>query len=74
MATILNGGIYEVQSTKIIFSRRIKDLLVEKGFRPIRRFEDVKKPGFWVWEFEASPAFKAAFAEVAYKKEGYYGR
>lgn len=59
-----------VQSTKIIFSRRIKDLLVEKGFRPIRQFEDVKRPGFWVWEFQATPAFLAAFAEVAYKKEG----
>ena len=59
-----------VQSTKIVFSRRIKDLLIERGFHPIRRFEDVKRPGFWVWEFEASPAFEAAFAEVAYKKEG----
>ena len=59
-----------VQSTKIILSRTIKDLLIEKGFQPIRQFEDVKRPGFWVWEFQADPAFLAAFAEVAYKKEG----
>ena len=56
-----------MQSTKIIFSRRIKDLLIEMGFKPIRQFEDVKRPGFWVWEFEASPAFLEAFVKVAGK-------
>lgn len=59
-----------MQSTKIIFSRRIKDLLVDRGFEPIRRFEDVKRPGFWVWEFQATPAFLEAFEEVAFRKEG----
>ena len=59
-----------MQSTKIIFSRRIKDLLVEKGFEPIRRFEDVKRPGFWIWEFKESPEFVQAFVEVAGKKGG----
>lgn len=59
-----------MQSTKIIFSRRIKDLLVDRGFEPIRRFEDVKRPGFWVWEFQATPAFLKAFEEVAFRKEG----
>jgi len=62
-----------VQSTKIIFSRRIKDLLIDKGFEPIRRFEDVKRPGFWIWEFEATPAFLKAFEEVAFRKEGQNG-
>jgi len=62
-----------VQSTKIIFSRRIKDLLVDKGFEPIRRFEDVKRPGFWIWEFQATPAFLKAFEEVAFRKEGQNG-
>jgi len=62
-----------VQSTKIIFSRRIKDLLIDKGFEPIRRFEDVKRPGFWIWEFEATPAFLKAFEEVAFRKEGQDG-
>lgn len=37
------------------------------GFKPIRQFEDVKRPGFWVWEFEASPAFLEAFIKVAGK-------
>lgn len=59
-----------MQSTKIIFSRRIKDLLIDRGFEPIRRFEDVKRPGFWIWEFEATPAFLKAFEEVAFRKEG----
>ena len=58
-----------MQSTKIIFSRRIKDLLIDRGFEPIRRFEDVKRPGFWIWEFEATPAFLKAFEEVAFRKE-----
>ena len=62
-----------MQSTKIIFSRRIKDLLVDKGFEPIRRFEDVKRPGFWIWEFQATPAFLKAFEEVAFRKEGQNG-
>lgn len=59
-----------VQSTKIIFSRRVKDALIEKGFKPIRKFEDVKHEGFWVWEFEATPAFEDAFIEVASNKKG----
>jgi hypothetical protein len=59
-----------VQSTKIIFSRRIKDLLIDRGFEPIRRFEDVKRPGFWIWEFQVTPAFLKAFEEVAFRKEG----
>ena len=58
----------KVQSTRLIFSRRVKDLLLEKGFQPLRRIEDVKKPGFWVWEFEATPAFHKAFVEIAGKK------
>ena len=59
-----------MSSTKLIFSRRVKDILIEKGFEPIRRFEDVKKPGFWVWEFEATPAFMEVFEEIAFKKGG----
>ena len=62
-----------MQSTKIILSRRIKDLLVDRGFEPIRRFEDVKRPGFWIWEFKATPAFLKAFEEVAFRKEGQNG-
>ena len=59
-----------VSSTKLVFSRRVKDLLLERGFQYIRRFEDVKKPNFWVWEFEATPAFMKAFEELAFKKGG----
>lgn len=59
-----------MSSTKLIFSRRVKDILIEKGFEPTRRFEDVKKPGFWVWEFEATPAFMKVFEEIAFKKGG----
>ena len=57
-----------VQSTQLVFSRRIKDLLLERGFTPSRKFEDVKKPGYWVWEFEATPAFIATFKELTYRK------
>lgn len=63
-----------VQSTKVIFSRRIKDALIEKGFNPVCKREDVKRDGFYVWEFEASPAFEKAFLEVTSRKEGYYDR
>lgn len=63
-----------VQSTQIIFSRRIKDALIEKGFQPICKREDVKREGFYVWEFEASPAFLTAFKEVVNRKEDHYGR
>ena len=60
----------KVLSVKYIFSRRIKDILLERGFTPVRRFEDVKKPGFWVWEFEATPAFMEVFKELAFRKGG----
>lgn len=59
-----------VQSVKLIFSRRVKDELVERGFIPVRKREDVKHEGFYIWEFEVSPAFLEAFEEIAFKKGG----
>lgn len=58
-----------VSSVKYIFSRRIKDRLIEKGFEPIRKREDVKREGFWVWEFLATPALLNSFDEILKEEE-----
>jgi len=55
---------------KIIYSFRIKTLLGLRGFYPISETENPKDSKYKCWVFEATPAFLAAFAEVAYKKEG----
>lgn len=53
-----------MSNTKIIFSRRIKEDLVSKGFQPIRKVENVKKEGFWAWEFEETPELIEAFYQI----------
>jgi len=55
---------------KTVYSFRIKNLLEIKGFKPLLETDNPKVEGYRCWIFEASPAFEAAFAEVAYKKEG----
>ena len=58
-----------VPSTKVIFSRRLKEELVKRGFRPICKREDVKREGYYVWEFEETSEFLEAFVELVSGKE-----
>ena len=53
-----------MSNTKVIFSRRIKEDLVSKGFQPIRKVENIKKEGFWAWEFEDTPELEQAFYQI----------
>lgn len=63
-----------MSNIKIIFSRRIKEDLVQMGFKPIRRIENVKKDGFWAWEFEETPELAKAFDEIVSQGGKRYGR
>ena len=43
------------------------------GFKPIRRIENVKKDGFWAWEFEETPELAKAFDEIVSQGGKRYG-
>ena len=58
-----------VENIRVIFSRRVKEELVQRGFKPERQVQNMKKPDFFAWEFIRTPAFDAAFVEVAGKEE-----
>lgn len=58
-----------VENVKIIFSRRVKEELVQRGFEVKRQVQNMKKPEFFAWEFERTPAFDVAFVEIAGKEE-----
>lgn len=52
---------------KKIFTLKIMRKLKEMGFEPILETDNLRKPGFKCWVYEASPAFYEAFAEVVKK-------
>ena len=54
---------------KRVYALRIKEKLKELGFEPILETDNVQKPGFKCWLYEASPAFLEAFKKYAYRKE-----
>lgn len=51
-------------NTKIIYSKRIKDELINRGFRPIKSIPNMRHPGFDAWVFERVPAFDRAFDSI----------
>ncbi len=55
---------------KTIYTLHIQQELKKLGFEPVLENDNVNKPGFKCWVYEATPAFLAAFTEVARKKEG----
>ena len=57
---------------KRIYSLRISQELKRLGFEPIVEADNIKKPGFKCWVYEASPAFLKAFDELL-RKEGHNG-
>ena len=56
--------------TKTVYSFRIKNLLESKGFKPILETNNPRYDGYKCWLFKVTPAFEAAFVEVAGKKGG----
>ena len=54
---------------KTIYTLYIKQELKKRGFEPVWENDNINKPGFKCWVYEATPAFLAAFTEVA-RKEG----
>lgn len=55
---------------KIVYSRKVKNELINRGFRPIRTESNKKMPGFDVWIFERVPAFNIAFDEILSEGRG----
>ena len=60
----------QIPKFKRIYSIRIKQELKKMGFEPVTEADNVQKPGFVCWVYEASPAFLNAFTEAIGKKEG----
>lgn len=58
---------------KTVYSFRVKNLLEVRGFKPILETDNPMKEGFKCQVFEASPAFKEAFEEIAFGKEANNG-
>ena len=54
---------------KTVFSLRIKKILKEKGFEPDWESDNLVKPGYRCWVYEASPAFLKVFEELTFRKE-----
>lgn len=57
-----------MQKFKTVFSLRIKKALKEKGFEPDWESDNLVKPGFKCWVYEATPEFMEAFDQVASAK------
>lgn len=55
---------------KTIYTLHIQQELKKLGFEPVLENDNINKPGFKCWVYEATPAFLAAFTKVARKKEG----
>ena len=58
---------------KRVFSLRVKEGLKDLGFEPLVEVDNANKPGYKCWVYEKSPAFMAAFQEVANRKGDYNG-
>lgn len=54
---------------KVIFTLRLKQALKELGFEPVLENDNIKKPGYKCWVYEATPAFLEAFIEVVGRGE-----
>lgn len=50
---------------KTIYTLHIQQELKKLGFEPILENDNINKPGFKCWVYEATPAFLAAFEEIA---------
>ena len=50
--------------TKIIYSKRIMEQLLEMGFRPIEIIPNPIKPEFYCWVFALTDEFAAALDQV----------
>lgn len=57
----------KMSNFKRVYTLRIKQELKKLGFEPVLETENVNRPGFMTWLYEATPAFLAAFEEIANK-------
>ena len=59
----------QIPKFKRVYSIRIKQELKKMGFEPVTEADNVQKPGFICWVYEASPAFLEALDRVISGKE-----
>lgn len=59
---------------KRIYSLRINQELKKLGFEPILEADNINKPGFKCWVYEASSAFLEAFDGLLREEGHSYGR
>lgn len=57
----------KMSNFKRVYTLRIKQELKNLGFEPVLEADNVNKPGFKTWLYEATPAFLEAFEEIANK-------
>lgn len=50
---------------KTIYTLYIKQELKKLGFEPVLENDNINKPGFKCWIYEATPAFMSAFIKIA---------
>ena len=63
----------QVPKFKRVYSLRINQELRKMGFEPVTEADNVQKPGFVCWVYEASPAFLEALDRAISGKEENYG-
>ena len=58
----------KMSNFKRVYTLRIKQELKKLGCEPVLEAENINKPGYKTWLYEASPAFIEAFEEIANKR------
>ena len=58
----------KMSNFKRVYTLRIKQELKKLGFEPVLETENINKPGYKTWLYEASPAFIEAFEKIANKR------
>jgi len=59
---------------KTVYTLRIKQKLKNFGIEPILEKDNIKKPGYKCWVYEATPAFLSAFNEVVNEGRSNYAK
>lgn len=63
----------QIPRFKRVYSLRIKQELKKMGFEPVTEADNIQKPGFVCWVYEASPAFLEALDRAISGKEENHG-
>ena len=59
---------------KTVYTLRVRQQLKDFGIEPILEKDNIKKPGYKCWVYEATPAFLSAFNKVVNEGRSAYGK